>query len=144
MVEINLLSLGKELSGFIVDNNTTGVYYTNGSFSRKLESNGVETVTPKVQGYFIPIPKNWVLEALSVEEGEHLDAGILVNKDLTEYNSFNVNKFLNRSVNLFKSFSGIPDFMRGRSHQFFTKGWVPVKSRTGSFLPANETGVLVF
>lgn len=143
MIEINLLSLGKELSGFVINSNT-GIYYTNGSFSKKLGSEGVETITPKVQGYFVPFPKNWILEALAIEEGEALDIGILSNKDLVEYNSFDVNKFLNRSANLFKAFAGIPDFMRGRGHQFYAKGWIPVKSRAGTFLPPNETGVLVF
>src|SRR5690606_29480147 len=143
MIEINLLSLGKELSGFIVDSNT-GVYYTNGSFSRVLPTEGVETIFPKVQGYFVPVPKSWILDALAVEEGENLGNSILANKYLLEYNAFDINKFLNRSVNLIKGFAGIPDFMRGRSHQYYAKGWVPLKSRSGTFLPPNETGVLVF
>lgn len=140
MEEISLTSLGKELCGFVVSSKT-GVYYTNGSFTKKNLSGIEEVITPKIQGYYIPIPKAWINEALAIEEGE--DA-IITSKELLEYDYQMIGKFLLKANSLSRMFITINDFMMERSLKFYAKGWIPLKTRYDTYIPSNETGILVY
>lgn len=144
-ISLNPVVPTKQLCGFVISSSSGAKYTLANDYTRfDVESNKLVPYVPVIRGFFVPLPKNYVLASYALEEGESPES-TLNSRDLSEYDATAIfHKLLKRSSNLLSIFGTIPEFMLDFRHNFYGKGWVPLKTKTGSFLPPNETGVLIY